>query len=361
MRRQRAGRAHLTVAVSLAAAHLAFVPASAHAADPAGCTRDGTHITCTNGVPKGQTVTGTSGDDTIEVTGTVHGTIDGGDGNDTITVHGRNGAPGSNTSGRRADADNGGDGENAVGSGGTVLGGAGNDIITLIGGNGGKGGTSFARFGKGGYGGLGGDSVEAGVVDGGRGINLITLRGGAGGIGGAASNGKPGDGATGGRGLDAGRVIVGADQHSSLTIDGGTGGDAAPGGRDSGDGGVAVWRGVMEGGTAPEGVSIDITGGDSGRGSGEGWGGVGFFIGELMGTPGGDDITLEGGKSRSSRAKGRAFVSGPLDTKGGDDTITVRGGVTASTQCGPGNDTYNYTEQRGIPNRRTCEHINRFR
>ncbi|MGK5631717.1 hypothetical protein [Streptomyces sp. URMC 123] len=353
-KRQRIGVAHVAAVVSLAAAHLALAPPSAHAADPAGCTRSGDRITCTNGVPKGQTLTGTSGDDTIEITGAVYGTVEGGDGNDTITVTGRDGAPGAHGS---SPTQSGGRGESALGSGGQLLGGDGHDIITLTGGNGGRGADGEYSPAKGGHGGRG---IKGGVVDGGRGINQITVRGGNGGPGGTSKKGPAGPGG-GGPGMEGGRVIVGVDQHSSLVIEGGDGDEQLSNGPEfHGSGGPAVAYGTVEGGAAPEGVSIRATGGDSGRGTRGAAGGVGLGYGtRLIGTPGDDEITLESGMNRSGGPRAAGLVlPKSFDAKAGNDTITVHGS-TGFVKCGAGEDTYNYTGRRGFPDR-TCEHINRI-
>ncbi|MGK5631716.1 hypothetical protein [Streptomyces sp. URMC 123] len=354
MRRQRMNVAHVAAVVSLAAAHLALAPPSAHAADPAGCSRSGDRITCTNGVPEGQTLTGTSGDDTIEITGTVYGTVDGGDGNDTITVTGRDGAPGAY---RNFAGFTGGKGETALGGGGELLGGDGNDIITLTGGNGGRGGN--ASFGDGGDGGGAGAGIEGGVLDGGRGINQITVRGGNGGVGGTSQY-DAGQSKSGGMGVNQGWVTVGADQHSSLVIEGGDGGDRGRGTLPT-EGGHALRAGTVVGGSAPEGVSIRLIGGDTGRGSRPSKGGYGVFVfGQLTGTPGDDDITLEGGMSRNGGHRGAGLGSPePVELGDGNDTITIHkaGGMV---NCGDGDDTYNHAGERGFPDRRTCEHINRL-
>ena len=76
-----------------------LVPAVAHA-DPVGCTRtpngSGDNIVCTAGIPGGQTLTGTAGNDKITITGgPVNGTVSAGAGNDTITITGTAGTVGS--------------------------------------------------------------------------------------------------------------------------------------------------------------------------------------------------------------------------------------------------------------------------
>ncbi|MBZ4321050.1 hypothetical protein [Streptomyces huiliensis] len=359
-KRRRAGRAQTAAVLSLAAAHLALVPPSAHAADPAGCTRDGTHITCTNGLPEGQTLTGTGGNDTIEITGTVHGTVDGAGGADTITIRGRRGARGHDTvrrSGGRA-----GQGEHAVGDHGSVLGGDGNDVITLIGGDGGRGGDviegSRVRAGHGGTGGFG---LDGGTVDGGRGINLITVRGGNGGVSGANLNGsgeEAGYAGSGGDGIRSGHVIVGTDQHSSLIAEGGDGASAPLRAERAGPGGTGVSTARLKVGPAPGGVSIRFTGGDSGFGGHHAMaGGSGMYFVQLVGTPGDDDIRLEGGSSHTGGVRGRGLNVSIVKTGDGDDIITADGS-SSSIDCGEGNDTYTYRGRRGTVSP-TCEHISR--
>ncbi|MFF2026997.1 hypothetical protein ACFVW2_35080 [Streptomyces sp. NPDC058171] len=79
-------------AVLVAGLTLTTAPA-AYAADPAGCTRTpkpggGQTITCTQGIPAGQTLDGTTGPDTITITGTVYGTLNDQGGADDITITG---------------------------------------------------------------------------------------------------------------------------------------------------------------------------------------------------------------------------------------------------------------------------------
>lgn len=67
-----------------------FVPPPP-ADEPADCTREdkpdgGQTITCANGIPAHRYLNGTDGPDTINVTGTVDGTVNGGTGSDTITI-----------------------------------------------------------------------------------------------------------------------------------------------------------------------------------------------------------------------------------------------------------------------------------
>lgn len=75
---------------------LASVPA-AHA-DPASCTRtsngSGDDIVCDRGVPEGETLRGTPGNDRIVLRGAVAGTVEAGDGDDEIIVTGRSGGDG---------------------------------------------------------------------------------------------------------------------------------------------------------------------------------------------------------------------------------------------------------------------------
>ncbi|MFD0386357.1 hypothetical protein ACFQ2B_39840 [Streptomyces stramineus] len=189
------GRQSIATAVVMASACVTALAPPAWAADPSGCTRDGTHIVCTQGVPKGQTLRGTAGDDVIEITGTVYGTVDGLAGNDAITVRGRDGA--------RTDTTRGGDGDPAVDEGGWVLGGDGHDVIALTGGKGANGRNAHIRGSSvydGGNGGQGGEAVDGGAVEGGRGVNIITLTGGDGGNGGDGRTISPTP-PTGGRGL----------------------------------------------------------------------------------------------------------------------------------------------------------------
>ncbi|QES46556.1 hypothetical protein DEJ50_00485 [Streptomyces venezuelae] len=49
---------------------------------------EGEQITCTQGIPAGTTLTGSGGPDTIDITGTVDGTVDAGEGASQITIRG---------------------------------------------------------------------------------------------------------------------------------------------------------------------------------------------------------------------------------------------------------------------------------
>ncbi|MFI0742933.1 hypothetical protein ACH4PU_33375 [Streptomyces sp. NPDC021100] len=361
-RRAAARRTALAVtALTFVTAHLAIAPQTAYAADPAGCTRSGSHITCTNGVPKGQTLTGTSGNDTIEITGTVAGTVDGGDGDDVIVIRGRNGAPG-------ATWQHGGKGESAV-QGGRVLGGAGNDIITIIGGSGGTGGEGIYKGGVGaaaGDGGDGGNGMWGGYVDGGSGVNIITVQGGNGGNGGSAkSELEPGHAGIGGGGMAGGQMVVGKDKHSSLDVHGGNGGAGGSntsglrGGDGSGNYGVE-YGARIEGGSSPDGVTISITGGNGGTGSKGGHGGAGMVRSKVTGTPGDDEITAQGGKGKEGTGAGLGG-SGDIDAKEGNDTVTVYKNAGGDVVCGDGNDTYKWARQRGLYDRKSCEHVQQIR
>ncbi|MEV6628848.1 hypothetical protein AB0M71_48790, partial [Amycolatopsis sp. NPDC051114] len=93
-RRTRTG----LIGLGTAAGFALIVPGAAYA-DPVGCTRvfngSGDTVTCTAGIPAGQILTGTAGNDVVAVTGAaMSGTINALAGNDTITMTGTAGTTG---------------------------------------------------------------------------------------------------------------------------------------------------------------------------------------------------------------------------------------------------------------------------
>ncbi|MFB8062654.1 hypothetical protein ACFC6U_41670, partial [Kitasatospora purpeofusca] len=125
----------VVLAAALACPILTPTAHAAVAAVPDGCVvvplLGNNTITCANGIPAGQTLDAGPGNDTVIVTGTVLGTINGQGGDDSITITGPAGALDYNLG-----ANKGGPG---VGVGGNVDGGAGNDHVRVTGGLGGRG------------------------------------------------------------------------------------------------------------------------------------------------------------------------------------------------------------------------------
>ncbi|MFI5621622.1 hypothetical protein [Streptomyces sp. NPDC051567] len=190
---RRPGRRWPVLVAAVSAAALTQIPLTlpAHAAVPTGCTvvpvTDGNTITCTAGIPAGQTLDTGPGNDHITITGTVLGTVNGQEGDDQITVTGTPGVLNVTPTGP------------GVAPAGIVDGGAGTDTITVT------GGAGIAKFpSKNVAVGTGGPGV-LGAVRGGTEADSITVTGGAGG----APN--PNRGAPGGPGTSTGAVVDGGD------------------------------------------------------------------------------------------------------------------------------------------------------
>lgn len=125
----------LTGLTGVAAVAAADLPSNCSAASNMDGGQD---ITCTDGVPKGETVTGTAEKDKIVILGTVFGTVrDGGGDGDVITVTGKNGPQGASLPPLP-----GGDGGAGVALDGTVESTAAHATVTIDGGSGGDGGSA---------------------------------------------------------------------------------------------------------------------------------------------------------------------------------------------------------------------------
>lgn len=335
------------VAVAATGALMPLGHAAAQA-DPPGCTRtpqgSGELIECTEGVPAGMTLNGTDGDDTITITGKA-----------------------------AADATEGNGAQGGAGNEGTVDGGEGNDTITITGGAGGNvvGAEANKLAGRGGQGGHG----NAGSIVTGSGTTTVTVTGGRGGDGKIS-------GAGGGGGGDAwrGQASVSTQGGVNLTLTGGDGGDrggigyylfvkSSVGG--SGGNGIGYASTLDVGGSPTTGTSLTVRGGNGGDGttSGEnvargGFGGRAInAIGRVILTQHDDFATFDVGAVGTPEpgTRNNPAVAGlaKIYTLDGDDSISVLARADDSTvECGSGeNDSYLYVED---PSRRKdCESVAR--
>ncbi|GAA1309415.1 hypothetical protein GCM10009634_74370 [Saccharothrix xinjiangensis] len=318
-------------------------------ADPPGCTRTaqgtGERIECTEGVPAGITLRGTDGDDEIVITGR--------DGADTPRYGERGG----------------------VGNAGTVDSGEGVDTITITGGTGGNAldytledGDRPADF----RGGNGGHGNTGSIITGG-GTTTVTITGGRG----RDTAFEGGRGGQGGDGWAATNATLSTTGTLNMTITGGDGGNGGPvdtsttlgGGGDGGDG-IAANSRLTVTGSSPVGATLTALGGNGGDGAtlGErvrpgGVGGSGAAqVSQTTMTPN-NDVVIAGagtpGSPAPSTIREFSLIGARVDARDGDDSVITMDRTQSSTVvCGRGNnDTYLY--ETDPASRRGCETVGR--
>ncbi|QUH03441.1 hypothetical protein HUO13_23800 [Saccharopolyspora erythraea] len=345
----RTGKHWLTLSSAgmLAMTSFGLLTAQPALADPAGCSRTpnefgGQDILCPRGVQAGQTLQGTAGKDRITIVGSVVGSVDGGAGDDTITVTGSTGGNGGN-GGNGKIGPNGGDaGTSASGRQGTGPSANGDEPPTENG----------KDAGRGGHGGTGGDAVaRTGLINGGTGNDTISVTGGTGGNGGEGGNGgggaaeqmlaygggnggAGGNGGTGGAG-NLGR-ITGGEGTNTVNVTGGTNGNGGHGGR--GGGGVGTESG--HGGAGGNGG-----GGRAASNGPAGLGNAGTIVNE-----GSDQITVEGGAGGRGGDGGIDGIGG-IDGSGGIGGPGGNGGLGGESGAGEVVDRNGTASVRALPGR----------